>query len=73
MKLTNEQNEVLILTAELDLKAKEYKMLCDRFEDVKNNGNLDKKELLNLKNQFFKNQEEIKEINEKLKNLKVNN
>ncbi len=70
MNLTNEQNKVLILTMELDLKAKEYKMLCDKFDDIKTNGNVTDDALLNLKEQFLKNQEEIKEINEKLKKLK---
>ena len=70
MKLTKKQNEVLILTMELDLKAKEYKMLCDKFEDIKKNGAANLKVLEDLKSEFLKNQNEIKAINEKLKILK---
>ena len=70
MKLTKKQNEVIILTTELDLKAKEYKMLCDKFEDIKKNGAANLKVLEDLKSEFLKNQNEIKAINEKLKKLK---
>lgn len=70
MDLTKEQEEILILTMELDLKAKEYKMLCDEFEKFKNEReNLNLEILLNLKDKFLQNQKEIREINEKLKSF----
>lgn len=70
MKLTVKQSEVIILTMELDLKAQEYKMLCDELEKLQNkktesNAN----ELVKLKQKFLQNQNDIKNINQKLKDL----
>jgi len=69
MKMTLKQTKLLGLTMELELKAKEYKILCKKFETLKKN-NLNSIELENLKNDFLKNQEEIKNINNQLKALK---
>ena len=70
MKLTSKQEKVIALTMELDLMAKEYKILCDRLEIVKNDGKLHSTEyLLELKDKFLQNQKEIKRINEELKKL----
>ena len=38
MKMTLEQTKLVGLTMELDLKAREYKMLCEEFERVKQSG-----------------------------------
>ena len=50
MNLTNEQNKVLLLTMELDLKANEYKDLCNQFEKIKTKlGSSNLEKLTNLK------------------------
>jgi len=70
MKLTDTQSEVIILTMELDLKAQEYKMLCDELENLQNNKTeINENQLLKLKQKFLQNQNDIKNINEKLKDL----
>ncbi len=69
MKMTLKQTKLFGLTMELELKAKEYKVLCEKFETLKND-NFNFLELENLKKDFFKNQEEIKNINKQLKALK---
>lgn len=56
---------------ELELKAKEYKMLCKQLEKIKNkNINPNDENLLVVKEMFQKNYEEVVEINRKIKELK---
>ncbi len=53
---------------ELDLKTKEYHVLCNKLEELKQQ-NIDpnSSKLLKLRNLFEKNQQEIAEINKKMK------
>ncbi len=55
----------------LDLKSREYDNLCEEFEKVKEeNINPNDKGLLNLKDKFIRNKEEIVELNKRLIDLK---
>ena len=70
MELTKQQKELVILTMELDLKAREYKALCNELEKLKKlNLDPNAQEYKELKLKFLKNSDEIEEINIKLKNL----
>ena len=71
MKMNLEQTKLIGLTMELELKTKEYHMLCDELEMLKNQ-NIDPNDerLIPLKDKFLKNQKEIIEITEQLKKLK---
>lgn len=70
MELTKQQKELVILTMELDLKAREYKALCNELEKLKKlNLDPNAQEYKELKQKFLKNSDEIEEINIKLKNL----
>lgn len=73
MRINLNQTKLIGLTMELDLKAREYKKLCNRFEKLKEN-NIDdnSSELLELKNLFQTNHDEIVELKKQLKNLKEN-
>lgn len=69
MNLT--QTKIAALTMELDLKVREYKVLCDKFEELKQGGiNPNDEKLLKLKKLFENNYNEIVEINNQLKILK---
>jgi len=59
------QTKLVGLAMELDLKAREYKMLCDKFEKLRES-NIDPNDerLLVLEELFNKNHKEIVEINE---------
>lgn len=70
MKMTLKQTKLLGLTMELELKAREYKILCNQLESLKKENNTSA--LADIKNKFEKNQEEIKNINKQLKALKNN-
>lgn len=71
MNLNITQTKLVGLTMELELKAKEYKMLCNQFEKLKNkNINPNDEKLLIVKRMFQKNHEEIVEINKKIRELK---
>ena len=65
------QTKLVGLTMELDLKTREYKLLCEKLEQVKKK-NIDPNDerLLWLKELFIINHEEIAEINKKLEQLK---
>ena len=70
MKMTLDQTKLVGLTMELDLKAKEYKQLCDKLENLKKlkidaNDDL----YLSLAKEFSKNQKEIKRILQELQKL----
>ena len=71
MKMTLNQTKLVGLTMNLDLKAREYKELCKKFDELKQT-NLDPNapEFETLKQEFIKNLNEIKQINAQLKALK---
>ena len=70
MKLNMDQTKYVGLTMELDLKTREYKMLCDKLEKVKEmNVDPNDERLLWLKNMFEKNNKEISDIVSQLKSL----
>ena len=59
------------LTMELDLKTREYKKLCDKLEQLKQSDiNPNDEKLLELKQLFQKNYDEIVEINRQIKEIK---
>lgn len=65
------QTKLVGLTMELDLKAMEYKKLCDKLEQLKQSDiNPNDEKLLELKQLFQKNYDEIVEINRQIKELK---
>ena len=69
MNLT--QTKIVGLTMELDLKAREYKKMCDKLEQLKQSNIIPNDDsLLELKQQFKKNYDEIVEINAQIKELK---
>lgn len=70
MKLNMDQTKYVGLTMELDLKTREYKMLCDKLEKVKEmNIDPNDERLLWLKDMFEKNNKEISDIVRQLKLL----
>ena len=71
--MNENQEKIVGLTMELDLRAREYKMLCDKLDKLKEE-NIDPNDerLIALKEMFITNSEEIKEINDKLRKLKEN-
>ena len=70
MDFTQKQAELVELTMELDLKAKEYNMLCMELDELKKK-NIDEndEQYILLREKFAKNLEEIQNINQKLKDL----
>ncbi len=65
------QTKLVGLTMELDLKAREYKRLCAKLEELEqNNINPNDEKLLELKQLFQKNHNEIVEINRQIKEVK---
>lgn len=71
MKMTFNQTKLVELIMELELKAKEYKNLCKKLDELKNTiHDPNAKEYENLRIEFAKNLEEIENINEQLKILK---
>ena len=74
MKMTLEQTKLVGLTMELDLKAREYKKLCQELDDLKTQ-NIDPNAeiLVTLREKFIKNQQEIKNINKQLNALQNKN
>ncbi len=74
MKTGKELSKLTLLTMELNLKVKEYNLLCKELDDIEHAGIIGKeKELTELKNKFSKNYDEIVEINKHLSKLKTNN
>ena len=67
------QTKLIGLTMELELKTKEYQMLCDRFNKLKDK-NIDPNDerLLPIKDLFQRNHDEIAEITNNIKELKEN-
>lgn len=71
MKLTPNQKKLVELTMQLDLKAKEYKELCKELDDVKKKDiDPNDESLIDLRDRFQKNLNEIQSINKQLKELK---
>lgn len=65
------QTKLVGLTMELDLKTREYKKLCDKLEQLKkSNINPNDEKLLELKQLFQKNYDDIVKINKQIKELK---
>lgn len=64
------QTKFIGLTMELDLKAKEYKILCDKLDILKEKGiNPNDERLLEIKKLFQKNHDEIAQITKQLETL----
>lgn len=71
--MTLKQTELVGLTMQLELKTKEYKILCDKLEQFKEQGiDPNSKELIVLRQDFIKNNKEITEIKNRLKRLQEN-
>ena len=70
MKMNLEQTQLVGLTMKLDLKAREYKKLCEKLEEYKTQ-KLDpnSEEYENLLKDFQENQREILKINYQLEKL----
>lgn len=65
------QTKLVGLTMELDLKAREYKKLCAKLEELEQrNINPNDEKLLELKQLFQKNHDEIAQINKQIKEIK---
>lgn len=65
------QTKLVGLTMQLDLKTREYKRICDKLEKLKQSDiNPNDEKLLELKQLFQKNYDEIVEINRQIKELK---
>lgn len=65
------QTKLVGLTMELDLKTKEYKKLCDKLEQIKQSKiNPNDERLLQFKQLFQENHDEIVEINKQIRKLK---
>lgn len=65
------QTKLIGLTIELDLKTREYKMLCDKLDKIKEK-NIDPndKRLLEVKKLFQQNHDDIVKINAQIKEIK---
>lgn len=73
MNMNLNQTKLVGLTMQLDLKARDYKMLCEKLERLKeNNIDANSTELLELRDMFQKNYNEIVEINGQIRELKTN-
>lgn len=74
MKMTLDQTRLVGLTMQLDLKTREFKMLCEELDSLKGQGlDPNAEEFAELEKKFVENNKEIKEINRQLKELKENN
>ncbi len=64
------QTKFIGLTMELDLKVREYKMLCDKLNELKENKiEPNDERLLALQELFQQNHDEIEKINAQLKEI----
>ena len=70
MKMNLKQTKLVGLTMELELKTRDYKMLCEKLEQLKKD-NIDANDsrLVTLRDEFFKNHNEIVEINRQIKEI----
>ena len=65
------QTKLVGLTMELDLKAREYKKLCDKLDELKERKiDPNDERLLAVKGLFQKNHDDIVEINKQIKKIK---
>ena len=65
------QTKLVGLIMELDLKAREYKKLCDKLDELKEKGiDPNDERLLVVKDLFQKNHDDIVEINRQIKEVK---
>ena len=65
------QTKLVGLTMELDLKAREYKTICDKLDDLKEKEiDPNDERLLAIKELFQRNHEDIVEINRQIKEIK---
>ncbi len=71
MKINLNQTKLVGLTMDLDLKTKEYKLLCKELEELKDQ-KIDPNDIIfvDLAQRFLDNQEEIKAIVKQLKEIK---
>lgn len=71
MKMNLNQAKLVELTMELDLRAREYKKLCDKLEQLKEKGiNPNDKILIGLQQAFQKNQNDVLKINKQIEKIK---
>ena len=72
--MTLTQTKLVGLTMRLNLKAKEFNILCDKLEEIKAKGiDQNDKRLLEIKKMFEQNHNEIVEINQQIRKLKEEN
>ena len=65
------QTKLVGLTMELDLKAREYKRLCDKLDELKEKKiDANDERLLEVKKLFQKNYDDIVKINKQLRELR---
>ena len=65
------QTKLVGLTMELDLKTREYKKLCDKLDELKEKKiDPNDKRLIEVKDLFQKNHDDIVEINKKIREIK---
>lgn len=71
MKINLNQTKLVGLTMDLELKTKEYKLLCKELEELKDQ-KIDPNDIIfvDLAQRFLDNQEEIKAIVKQLKEIK---
>lgn len=68
--MIQEKDKIIFLTMKLDLKTREYNKLCEKLESLKKQDKANDEELLDLRDKFQNNHDEIVEINKQLKELK---
>ena len=74
MDMSLSQAKFIELTMKLDLKAREYKKLCEKFEQCKSSDKNDNEEkLYNLLEEFKANNKEVITIRNELNNLQKSN
>lgn len=72
MELSQEQKTFMELTLMLEKKTKEFKSLCKKLEKIENSkAQIKENELLSLKQEFEKNNKEIKVLKEQLSKLNL--
>ena len=68
--MNENQSKLVYLTAKLDLKTKEYDLLCKKMEQLQNaNENQNSEKYKELENKFIKNYEQLKEIKLEIEKL----
>ena len=68
--MTLSQTKLVGLTMELESKAKEYKLLCKEFDELKKRKDeIENDVFVDLKNRFLQNQAEIQNILKQLKDI----